>query len=62
MYYYRYASRLVVEDSEKDNAQFILEAHEELNKMKPALKKYFDKIKDSWTKELKKSVDTGYFG
>ena len=62
MYYYRYSSKLNVHDSEKENADFILEADDELKKMKPNLLKYFDKIKESWTKEMKTKDAAGYFG
>lgn len=62
MYYYRYASRLTVDDSEEANAAYINEAHAELKKLKPQLVKIFDKIKDAWTKEMNQKVEAGYFG
>ncbi|MFQ5475160.1 MAG: hypothetical protein ACE5DM_04955 [Candidatus Nanoarchaeia archaeon] len=62
MYYYRYSCRLNLEDSDKENENFIQEAHSGLKNLKPSLKNYFDKLKDTWKKDSKKLDDAGYFG
>jgi len=65
MYYYRRASKLVVEDTPETNAEFIKEAHVALIKLKPQLLACFDNITETWKKELKElkeSGEKGYFG
>ncbi|MBU0461481.1 MAG: hypothetical protein KJ574_02740 [Nanoarchaeota archaeon] len=62
MFYYRSASRLVVDDSEEANAKFILEAHSELQRLKPKLIRHFDKLQECWTKDLKKEKYASYLG
>lgn len=62
MYYCRYSTRLTVDDSDKENAEFILEADKEIRLVKPNLIVYFDKLKESWTKEISKKDNVGYFG
>ena len=63
MYAYREANVLVVEDSDKANATFIKKTHEELNSMKPDLKKFFKKLQESWkTFDVSKIDKAGYFG
>lgn len=62
MYYYRWASVLNVDDTEELNAKYIKDANEKLKEMKPKLLKIFEKLKESWTKDLTKTVDAAYFG
>ena len=62
MYHFKWAVRLVVDDSDKENAEFINETYKMLQDIKPKLKKYCDKIRDTWTKELRTKDKAGYFG
>ena len=62
MFHFKWAVELVVEDSDNENAEFINKTYSMMHDVKPKLRWFCGKVKDSWTKELRSKDKAGYFG
>jgi len=58
----RYSHELSIDNSEENNAKFIMASFKEWTELKPRLKKFYVKMKDSWKEEIDSKNIQEYFG